>query len=105
MNPTTSSRQLTWFAFRCILLAALLMAAVPQLIAQFRASLSGTVTDPTGAVIPGASVALRDLATNRTLTARTNRSGVYVFNQLPPDHFALTVSSKGFRTKLLPDVS
>ena len=91
-------------ALRCILLTVLIAVAVPGAIGQFRGSLSGTVTDSTGAVIPGANVTLRDLSTNHTLTAKTNRSGVYVFNQLPPSHFALTVSSKGFRTKVLPDV-
>lgn len=87
------------------LLLTLLSLSLPCALAQFRGSLSGAVTDPTGAVIPGATVKLRDLSTNRTLTDTTNGSGEYVFNQLPPDHFALTVAQKGFLTKVLPDVS
>lgn len=90
---------------RLVLFAVVFMMCVPAAMAQFRASLSGTVADPTGAVIPGATVTLRDLATNRTLTAKTNGSGAYVFNQLPPSHFELTVSAKGFETKVLPNVS
>lgn len=86
-------------------LFAFAMICVPGARAQFRGSLSGTVTDPTGAVIAGATVTLRDVATNHTLTTKTNGSGTYVFNQLPPSHFQLTVTSKGFQTKVLPDVS
>ncbi len=77
----------------------------PRAMAQFRGSLSGTVTDPTGAVIPGATVTLRDLATNHAITTKTNGSGTYVFNQLPPNHFELTVTIKGFHTKVLPNVT
>lgn len=87
------------------LFIAVVIMCVPAAMGQFRASLSGTVADPTGAVIPGATVTLRDLATNHTLTATTNGSGAYVFNQLPPSHFELTVTAKGFETKVLPSVS
>lgn len=90
---------------RSSVLIAILAVSLPSALAQFQASLSGVVSDPTGAVIPGATVTLRDLATNRTLTATTNGSGAYVFNQLPPDHFELKVTQAGFRSKVLPNVS
>lgn len=93
------------FAFHLGLLALTLTLCAPAAMAQFRASISGTVMDPTGAVIPGATVTLRDLATNRTQTAKSNGSGAYVFNQLPPNQFELTVTAKGFATKVLPSVS
>ena len=41
-------------------------------MAQFRASIQGTVSDPTGAIIPGATVTLTDTTTNHTDTATTN---------------------------------
>lgn len=103
MNP--SPRSLFSGAVRFAAFLVVLTISAPLAMAQFRASLSGTVADPTGAVIPGATVSLRDLTTNHTLTATTNESGAYVFNQLPPNQFELTVKAKGFQTKLLPSVT
>lgn len=101
-NPFRAGRQWTAAPILAFLLSAALFS--PQAFAQFRASITGAVTDPSGAVIPGAAVSLRDLGTNRTLTTTTNASGGYVFNQLPPDRFELTVAQKGFEKKVLPDV-
>lgn len=73
--------------------------------AQFKASLRGTVADPSGAVIPGARLSLRDKSTNQTQIAQTNASGVYTFNALAPDVYELTIAQKGFERKVLSDVS
>ena len=48
--------------------------------AQFRTSIQGTVTDPSGAVIPGATITLKDLQTNQITTSTSSDSGVYNFN-------------------------
>jgi hypothetical protein len=66
--------------------------------AQYRASLRGTVTDPSGAVIPGATVTLTDIGTSQTMTATTDANGIYNFNGLPPDRFSLKAEAKGFQT-------
>src|SRR6185437_13097738 len=62
------------------------------------------VSDPSGAIIPGATVTLTNKSTNQTQTASTNASGTYVFNALPPDHFSINVTAAGFKNKVLPDV-
>lgn len=72
--------------------------------AQFRTSIQGVVTDPTGAVVPGATLTLKDLATNKTLTQKSNGSGFYSFNALPADHFELTAQASGFQNKVLSDL-
>lgn len=72
--------------------------------AQYRASLSGTVTDSQGAVIPGATVTLRDKDTNRTLTTVSSDHGLYVFNALAPSPYALEVELTGFKKVVLEDV-
>ncbi|HEX4020936.1 MAG TPA: carboxypeptidase regulatory-like domain-containing protein [Acidobacteriaceae bacterium] len=72
--------------------------------AQYRASIQGVVTDPTGAVVPGATVTLTDNATNHVQTSTTSNSGIYTFNALPPSHFTLTVERQGFKKKTLSDV-
>ena len=76
----------------------------PAGVAQFRASLQGSITDPTGAIIPGATVTLTDNSTNHTSTTTSSGSGVYTFNALPPDQFTLTVTATGFKKKSLDNV-
>src|SRR5262245_44570621 len=72
--------------------------------AQYRASLTGTVTDPQGGVIPGATVTLVDKETNRTLTVVTNEKGVYVFNALAPRPYTVEVELVGFKKAVLQEV-
>src|ERR1017187_8204537 len=67
----------------------LVLIAVPA-HAQFRTSIQGTVTDPQGAVIPGATLTLKDTATNETVVRTSNGEGIFNFNALPADHFTLT---------------
>src|SRR6185312_3764005 len=62
---------------------------VPAAQAQFRASIQGTVTDPDGAVIPDATLTLKNNETGSLLTATSNAAGVYNFGALPPAHFTL----------------
>jgi hypothetical protein len=57
----------------------------------------GTVTDPSGAAVPGATVTLTDTATNAERTAATNEAGRYNFPNVPPGNYNLTVSKGGFR--------
>ncbi len=60
--------------------------------------LSGTVSDGSGAIIPGANVEVLNTATNYQLTRETNASGLYVSPPLPPGPYRITISSEGFRT-------
>ncbi len=73
--------------------------------AQFRASIQGTVTDPTGAVIPGATLTLTDTVNGHTQTGTSNGTGVYFLNALPADSFRLVVEAKGFASKTLTNVT
>lgn len=82
-------------------LAFLMLLAVIPAHAQFRTSIQGTVTDPQGAVIPGATLTLVDLATNATIIHKSDATGVYNFDALPPDQFTLTVERDGFKKKVL----
>jgi len=49
--------------------------------AQFNASLRGTVSDPSGAVIPGATVTLTEKNTGQNKVAQSDGSGIYTFNR------------------------
>ena len=64
--------------------------------AQATTSLGGTVTDKSGAVIPGANVTLTLAATRATRTNTTNSKGEFQFSQLPPGRYDLAVSAEGF---------
>src|ERR1700743_1815832 len=69
--------------------------------AQFRASIQGTVTDPSGALIPHASLARTDTSNNHTHSAKSNAQGIYHFEALPADTFQLVVNAAGFASKTL----
>lgn len=86
-------------AFRLAFFAATASATAAQ--AQFRASIQGTVTDPTGAAIPGATLTLTDVDTNRTLSATSNPDGIFNFNALAPDHYRITASAPGFKQQVI----
>jgi len=73
--------------------------------AQFRASLRGTVTDESGAVIPGATVTLIDKGTNEQREATSNELGIYTFNALPADQYRLVVEKAGFAKKEVAQVA
>jgi hypothetical protein len=59
-------------------------------------SLRGTVTDPTGAVVPGVTVTLLDSATGQRLVATSKASGEYQLTQIPPAKYTITVTASGF---------
>jgi hypothetical protein len=59
--------------------------------------LTGVVIDPSGAVVVGAAVEIRDNGKGTTQAAITNREGTYQFFYLPPGSYVLTVSREGFR--------
>ena len=82
---TTSLRRGSWLSLGAGLLATLLLLfALPALHAQTTAQISGVVTDNTGAVIPGASVALVNEATQDTRVVKSNGDGLYSFPALLP---------------------
>ncbi len=89
----------------CLTLTALLIFSSSFAHAQFNASLSGTVIDPTGAVIPGAAVTLRNTATQALRTATSSAEGTYQFSELPPGDYALNAAAKGFQSTSLDRVT
>jgi hypothetical protein len=62
-------------------------------------SINATVTDATGAVVPGAKVTVQDAARNSTRTATTSGAGVYSIADLPPSVYDVTVEKEGFRSQ------
>ena len=91
---TKISLRISW---RGILTAlSLSVAAVSMLQAQSSSSLHGVISDPQGAVIPGAVVALSSATTGASRQAVTDNTGVYQFLQIMPGEYTLTVTKPGF---------
>src|SRR5579862_5020900 len=93
-NATTPARASTGFG--TMLLLALLGAAAME-AQDFRAKLTVTVTDPSGAAVPGAALRLRNISTQEVLPAQTNETGSYPFLFLQPATYTLMVTAPGFR--------
>ena len=91
-----------------ILLAALcLLAGGTPVFAQgggAAATVVGTVSDPSGAVIPGATVVVKNNATGTEFTATTNEQGGFTIPAIDPGVYTVTVTLMGFKTAVLNDV-
>ncbi len=85
---------------RCLAVLCLLWVALPRLVkAQSVASVTGVVTDASGAAVPGAGVKLVDTRTGTAYFAKTAGDGSYRIVDLPPGPgYALTVTKDGFQT-------
>ncbi|MGA7521203.1 MAG: TonB-dependent receptor [Acidobacteriaceae bacterium] len=84
-------------AFLALLL--LLFPGTPTAFAQAgRGGISGTISDPTGAIVPGAKVTLLNSATGVSLHAVSSAAGLYAFISLNPGAYQVTVSQSGFTT-------
>jgi hypothetical protein len=77
----------------------------PLFAQESTARLLGTVTDPTGAVIPSANVVAHNVATGLDRKTTTNESGDYVISLLPIGQYTVTVDSAGFRTSTITGLS
>ncbi|ACO33677.1 MULTISPECIES: TonB-dependent receptor [Acidobacterium] len=81
---------------RTLLLLVMASLAVGTAFAQENASITGTVTDPTGAVIPNATVILTNTATEHQQKSQANTDGIYIFGNLGVGSYSLSISAKGF---------
>src|SRR5579883_1903360 len=78
-------------------LVAMLWAAGTCFAQSDTARLQGTVTDPSGAVVSGATVTVTSVETSRVSTITTNEYGYYTVTALPPGHYTVAVEQKGFK--------
>jgi hypothetical protein len=67
-------------------------------LAQGGGTITGTVTDPAGAVVPNASVEATNTATNAKYPVGTSTTGNYTMTELPPGTYSLTITAAGFKT-------
>jgi hypothetical protein len=105
----TPSQSVKRSAPTCLFLGACLiffLALSPRLSAQTASSgvVLGTVTDASGAVVPGVEVDLTNTATNVTVKQSTNTRGQYLFPQVAPGNYTLAFMASRFRTATVTNV-
>lgn len=83
----------------------LFSAGARNLVSQeFRANLTGQVTDPSGAVIPNATVTAVMNTTQQTYTTKTTSAGVYYIPYVLPGTYTMTVKAQGFKSNVQENV-
>src|SRR5947209_17254679 len=78
-----------------VLIAMLCIAAYAQ---EYRATITGTITDPSGATIPNASIKATNTATNSVSETKSTSEGVYTLPFLEPGVYKVEVTAPGFQT-------
>ena len=84
-------RSLSEAVFVCILFAASLLTAQ-----NAATSLRGVIKDPSGAVVAGAKISIVNFANGSTFNTVADSMGGYVFPQIPPARYSITVTATGF---------
>ncbi|MGH9781734.1 MAG: carboxypeptidase regulatory-like domain-containing protein, partial [Candidatus Acidiferrales bacterium] len=93
-------------AFLILVVILLFILNVQPAAAQTdRATLEGTVTDPSGGTIGGASISVTELATGVSQTRKTNSHGYYLFPGLAVGEYTVSASSSGFKTRDVENVA
>lgn len=94
----TAGRMLTALA------AVLLLLPRPTAAQERFGGLTGTVTDTSGAVLPGTTVTITNTSTNAPRAVVTNSDGSYIVSDLEPGRYAVTVELSGFAKAEMPDI-
>ena len=72
---------------------------------EARGAITGRITDPQGALVPGAKVAVTNTATNETRRAVSNDTGYYEVNYLEPSVYTVAVEADGFKKAVRPNIT
>src|ERR1700684_1774272 len=81
-----------------LLLLSMMFCVVSHAQSGTSSAISGTVTDVSGAVIPSVSVTATETNTKAIRTGKTDASGRYLFSQVNPGTYRITVQASGFAT-------
>src|SRR5438876_3390751 len=88
----------------CLVFFSLLIMVVSAAAQVQNGQFTGTITDPSGAAIANAKVTAVNPATNLSVAATTNATGLYTLKELPPGSYKITAEAPGFRTSSNADV-
>src|ERR1039458_5567859 len=82
---------------RLVRYLACIVILTASLSAQNSSSITGTVRDATGAVVPGANVVATSVEKGTSVSTKTNGEGDYLIGALSPGHYSVTVTQTGFK--------
>ena len=85
-------------------IASILLLSSVLLAQTFRGTILGTVTDPSGNLVSGATVKVKNQGTGLERTATTTADGGYTLPELPIGKYSVTVTQSGFQTAVTSDV-
>jgi hypothetical protein len=88
-----------YLSVRLLVLLLIAVAGSPVVAQSVRGAIGGSVTDPTGALIPNATITATNQGTGGKNTTHSTGAGVYNFPDLPIGTYVVTVSADGFQTK------
>jgi hypothetical protein len=88
------------FLFTCVALALLLLSSIRVHAQVSGATMTGTVSDASGAIIPNAQISIKNVATGEVRTVTTNAAGFYTSPNLLPGSYEVTASAQGFSTEV-----
>jgi hypothetical protein len=104
-NSTHPIGRLGWLATHLIATLAVLCCLLPAAAhAQVTATLSGTIQDQSGGVIPNAKVTLTDDATKASRVVQTNGAGIYAFPSLVPGTYDIKATATGFQNTVVTGI-
>src|SRR6266478_3685690 len=89
----------------CFLMCIAVLVTAPSWGQVERGTVTGVVTDPTGAVVTGANVSIRSVNTNLVTKTQTSSAGIYYLPSLPPGRYELRVEHSGFRPAIVSDIA
>ena len=89
---------------KALFAAALIIAAARVACAQSTATVSGTVTDPSGAVVPGAQLTLHGNATGITRVVSSDKEGSYTIPSVQPGDYSIEASAAGFSRHVIKSI-
>lgn len=107
MKPHDKTPSIYRMLLRGLGLLPLLLCSLSPAWAQLRivGTISGTVQDPTGAVVPNTKVTLKDEQTGITRNSTSTDKGTFLFPDLATGLYEITVTAAGFQTSVMPKIS
>jgi hypothetical protein len=98
MNTHQLVKKIVSFLALCLAFSGL------SLWAQFTSAIDGSVTDPSGAVVPNATVTIKNVETGASRSLTTTANGYYRFASLSAAMFTITVTAPGFSTLIQENI-
>jgi len=106
MKNVSGERGIEFMHARKIFLLVIMIALLSGVLGSFvvaqsliSGDVTGIVSDPSGAIVPNATVTIKNNGTGQSQSATSNAAGVYRFSLLPPGSYTVTAGAQGFQNK------